>query len=494
MAGIKTLQFVLVMIVIFSFLALNASAALEFQEEKLILDVDYNKFQLEDQDDISLTGSLTLKNSGTANQNVNIIFNAPTSYTTSPINNVAVEAGASKTVTYTIKVPHQQDAGDATIGSVEAKDSTSNTVLASRPIVQKTKSMLVLRELQVKYTKEDGTVQDEEFGSAETKISLDDGAKPGTEVHLTFTLENLFDRDYDNDNSLLEDLELQITPDDNDLIAGNFEEEYSLDEIEAREKQTFPVSFTISDTIDSGDYTLEITITGEDGKGFNHKIERELTLKVERADDDVRIVKTELVPATVSCEDKFIVNVEVQNFGTRDQDYTSITIFNEKLGIKETIPEFKLPRYSKSDSKSLRSFVFATPKKIEAGTYPTDVTVSIKKNIRADSTVLPIVISKCGLPSSPAGKETTPATPPSIGQTTAAAIAPSATNTAVEKAAAGSQDSKSGEADQNKVTSSTIVKSIEDPYTEDDLASAFLIVGIIIVLAFITWFIVLLFK
>src|SRR3989338_977026 len=157
MVGTKTLQFVLVMIGIFSLLALSASAALEFQEEKLILDVDYNKFELEDQDDITLTGSLTLKNTGTENQNVNIIFNAPASYTTSPINNVAVEAGASKAVTYTIKVPHQQDAGEATIGSVEAKDSTSNTVLASRPMVQKTKSMLILRELQVKYTTEDGT-------------------------------------------------------------------------------------------------------------------------------------------------------------------------------------------------------------------------------------------------------------------------------------------------------------------------------------------------
>ena len=64
-------------------------------------------------------------------------------YTANQINSVSIEAGQTKSVSYTIKVPHKEDSGERSIGTVEVRDSTSNTILSSKPIIQKTKLLSI---------------------------------------------------------------------------------------------------------------------------------------------------------------------------------------------------------------------------------------------------------------------------------------------------------------------------------------------------------------
>ncbi len=151
------------------------------------------------------------------------------------------------------------------------------------------------------------------YPSDKEKIDLDDGVKAGSEFKMLLVIENLFDRDYDNDYSTLDDITLEIKPEEKDLIKGDFNESYDLDSLDARDKLTQEISFVISEDIDAGEYTVEITITAQDGKEVDYEITRELTIKVERTNDDVRIIKVEVNPATVSCENKILIPITIKN-------------------------------------------------------------------------------------------------------------------------------------------------------------------------------------
>ncbi len=479
------LQSILLMSIIFILLATAVSAAVEIKEDKLFLDVDYNHLETENQKQIDFTGGITITNSGAESITVNIVFSGlPSGYTADAINSVALTAGETKTVSYLIKVPHKEDPGERTIGTVEVKDSASSTVLASKPIVQKTKSMLSLKELQVKYVNDKDNTLEEEFSSSEEKIDLDDGVKAGSEFKLSLIIENLFDRDYDNDYSTLDDITLEIKPEEKDLIKGNFNESYDLDSLDARDKITQDLNFVISEDIDAGEYTLEITLTAQDGKEVDYEVTRELTIKVERTNDDVRIIKAEVNPTTVSCENKILIPITIKNFGTSDQVFTGVTLYNQKLKIQETTPFFKLPRYKKSESIWTNTFVYSLPANLAQGTYPIDVTVAIDKGTKIDQKVVSVVVGACKAPvveETKAGENTLP--PP---------VVKAAEKDASDKTAV--KDSTATKKDTTTSTTSTVVKSVEDPYTNDDIAVGLLVVGIVIVLSFITWFMVILFK
>jgi len=467
----------------FILLATAVSAAVEIKEDRIFLDVDYNHLETENQKQIDFTGSLTLSNSGTGSITANVVFSGlPSGYTADAINSVTLAAGETKAISYVIKVPHKEDPGERTIGTVEVKDTTSSAVLASKPIVQKTKSMLSLKEMQVKYVNDKDNTLEEEFTSVEEKIDLDDGVKAGSEFKMTLIIENLFDRDYDNDYSTLDDITLKIKPEEKDLIKGDFNESYDLDSLDARDKLTQEINFVISEDIDAGEYTLDITLTAQDGKEIDYEINRELTIKVERTNDDVRIIKAEVNPVTVGCENKILIPITIKNFGTSDQIYTAVTVYNQKLKIQETTPFFKLPRYKKSESIWMNTFIYPLPTNLAQGTYPIDITVAIDKGTKIDQKVVSVVVGACKAPTSPVVEETKKeenTLPPPV-----------------VKVGEKSGESKDTVKDTTKkeTTTSTVVKSVEDPYTNDDIAAGLLIVGIIIVLSFITGFMVILFK
>ncbi|MBS3169727.1 hypothetical protein J4210_04540 [Candidatus Woesearchaeota archaeon] len=486
----KHLTIVLLLILI---TAISAAAAVQITDEKIIIEADYNQFTEESQKQIDVNGKVNLANDGTENAQISLEFsNLPTDYQAGEVT-ATLAAGETKTVPFTIKVPHKKGSGQSSIGTLTIKDALTKQVLASKTLTQNTKSMLLLSEIKVEYTDKTGKSRSQLFDTEKNaELTLDNNVKPGTEVKMTFELENLFDRDYDQDDAELSDLELEIEPDDLDLFVDQeFDEVYTFDDLGAQKKDSKVITFMIDDDVDPDEFVFEITLSAEDGKNFVHEVKKELTLSVERIRDDVRITTAEITPATAACEQSASIHLTIKNFGTNDQENVGLIIFNQKLGVKENIPDISLPRSSKSDNSYDFTTSFLIPKDLPAGAYPLDVTLLIRKNQDSDRQIIPFKLEKCTItePASTENKAEENELAKTLDKTTG-----SATENAEKGQGllAGKEPAAGDKAPS--VKTSPVIKTIEDPYTNDDIAAALLITGVVIILAFITWMLVLLFQ
>src|SRR3989338_9715454 len=254
------------------FLPLFAAAAPTITETSVKLTADYSKFADEDDDFIVVTTeSFTVDNTDGTSEVTVKATGLPSGYTSST---ATVEMSQSEEVTLTINVPHSNSPGEEKIGTITITDA-NNSVLDSADLVQDTLSMLDLTELEVKYVDADGKTQKDEFTSDDDTYALENEVKPYTEMTFTFDLSNLFDRDYQKQGEL-EEIELVIDVDDEALLIEGFEDTYPLENIEAGKEGKFTITLPISEEVEPDTYTLEFTITAEDGEGIEYEIKKEV--------------------------------------------------------------------------------------------------------------------------------------------------------------------------------------------------------------------------
>src|SRR3989338_5201013 len=451
-----------------------ATAAPSFLETKAYLDVDYQAFN-EDDETIPESGKITIKNDGAATTVSLSYQDLPVDYDGVEQNDIPLPAGESD-VSFTVHVPHAQDAGETTIGSLVLKDSAGVPV-QTIPLVQRTKSMLHLKELELEYVGEDNRQEKDAFDD-DDELKSGEFAKPGTNVTIRWVLENLFDNSYEDGN--LEDVQLTIEVDDDDLFAEALTEEYELGSIDADKRITFYITFKIADDADAGDYTFNVRITAEDEKGRDHTLEQDIELNVQRESDDVRIIKAELTPKIISCEEEFALNLGIKNFGTDDQDLAAVSIYSRTLEINKQVKDIKLGEFDDSDNSWAQRFVFSMPKNITAGKHLLELRAFVNRDDVEMITNVEVPVAACTLP------EEEPVDP-------AEEPAPEAPEeTAEEEETETAEDAKEEnigelfEEGTQQISSSAIISTVENPYTLQDILVATLLVSIVLALAIIT--------
>ncbi|MAG72756.1 hypothetical protein CL620_00440 [archaeon] len=468
-------------------LAVTVSANIEITDGldngDLLVEVDYSKFDEEDEERIiETTNAFTITNNGDAEEIITISAEGLPGDYRSANQEVTVAAGASTQVEFNIEAPHDKNPGRSSIGTIKLE--ASNTVTA--PLVQNTLNMLSFKEITVDYVDEDGKNRDDDFDAqTETSFTLDNDVKPGTELILTFEVENLFDND-DYDESELEKIEIEIDADDDDIFPSDFTDTYDFSDIKADKKDEITVRFTIPEDANSGDYNLEFKLTGEDGKDVDYEIERKVKLELKREKDDVRFTQTRFSPATVqACEgNTYTLDLEIQNFGTDDQDHTVVTVENADLDISENFPDFALEEFDEDDTWR-RSITYTVPAGLTAKTYNVDANVFIDRDETQDFKRIELVVEACpsAAPTPVVRPNRTPTQPTQSAETT--------------EPAAGTDSNEEPEAstETNSVTGSAVVpQSIEDPYTIEDLFIGGIIVAVVLVVAMIGLFFMILIK
>ncbi len=502
-------------------LATTASAALDIEDQSVILNVNYDAFRTEDQTNISLdTSQFTLKNTGTENTTVTIkLEGIPSNYAANTITlagtqsdfsskskDVSLAANTSMGVKINLKVPHDKNSGEETIGHIKVY-APDGTVQDSVALIQKTSSMLIFKKISIKYTDEDDKSQEDKFDTKD-EFTLDKNAKVGAEIEFTFQIENLFsDKDYED--SGIDGIELTAEVSDDDILPDDFEDNYELDDLEADKNLEYKVKFTPPMDADTGDYTFEFTLEGEDGKNVKHSVKKEVTLTLARMDDDVRITKTELVPATLkSCENTSspTLKIELTNYGNRDQKYTAVTIYNSELGVNVNIPEFELEKFDDEDTWS-KTLSLVLPKNLVKKAYPLEVNAYIKRSEKIDTKLVNLVVEECPTPVVESTPESAPVTQPAEEneeelQTTEGTTNVAATNVntpAPVQNSASAQTTTTAAASTTastgtRISSSAVVPTIEQTYRREDFLIAGIIVVIVLLLSIIILFAVILFK
>lgn len=450
-----------------------AAAAPSITETSVKLTVDYSKFADNDDDFIVVTTqTFTIDNKDGPDTTVNVkVTGLPAKYNVqSEIKDLQVKAGEKKTVTLTIEVPHDKGPGQEKIGTIAIYDG--NKLLPdTADLLQETVSMLDLTELEVKYVDSNGKTQKDEFATDDNTYKLENEVKPYTEMTFTFDLQNLFDRDYQRPGKL-DELELTVDLSDNDLLKEGFEDTYKFEEIEAGKVSKFTVTLPISEEVQPDAYTIEFTLTAEDGEGIQYEIRKEVELEIELDDEDIRIVKAQLLPETATiCDKEASLQVEVHNFGSDDQNEAIVSLQNAELSLNEKVENIAIDAHTEDDDSWQKTFVIPL-ENTKAKVYFLDLKTYLG-NTLTDAEVVQLELKPCATAEPVAEVEEQPE--PSMS-------------------APAEKESAEATADKESVTGN-IIKSVEKaPYDSNDYLAALMLIAIAVSAAMIVLMLVALFK
>lgn len=473
-----------------------ASAAVDITPTTIPLNVDYELFDDDNLQTIAVnTDSFTLINPTAVAITVTITAtDLPSGYTAEQ-KPVTVAANGTSSTTLRVNVPHREGPGDKTIGNIAITEAGAVT---KYPLVQKTKSMFSLKEITVSYTSSEDNDEEDNFKDEnDATYDLAESVKPGTEVVINFELENLFDNNYDEDSGTFEDVQINLEPSDDDFIEGDFEEDYDVDNIDMSDSVEKEIRFTIAEDADEDTFSFEVTIQADDGEGISYEIKKELTLKVERENNDLRITEAKLSPETITaCDASFTLSLKVKNFGTNDQREAAITAYNLKLGINENIADLKINDISSNSNSWQRTFTFPIKAGTKEGTYPLDINAYINDDDNEDNERVEVVIAKCPSPEAPdAPAAATPASTGSTSATTPTRVINTTTPPAAPTATTSDNtNTATNTAGTTRISSAAILSTVEDPYAKEDYLIAALVVAIVAVLTLIVLFFIVLLK
>jgi hypothetical protein len=448
-------------------------------EDATNIEVDYSNFDDEDQDTIvENTDTITIKNNN--NETIMVVLEAtglPADYA-STSKEVTLEPNEAKLITdFSLNISHEQDSGETNIGSVIIK-GINGVELDSSPLVQNTVSMLSLEEFKVEYNDKKGNSEKDTFDDlVDTDYKLDSEVQAGSVIEFTFDLENLFDNNYDEDDAEIEDIVIKIDPSDNDLFE-DFDDEVDVDNIAAEDSESLTIELTLDSEVDDDTYDVDFEIEGDDGKGNTHTLAFNLEFEVDHSKNDVRIVRAEISPETITtCTEQISLNLKIENLGSEDQDFVDVAIYNEELKIDEDWGTFNLEEFSDDETSKTKAFLFDVSK-LTKKSYNLDVYVYIDTDDLMDSEVVSFNVGECQLDIPEETEEEEEET----------------TDSTVIVTTLDPEETSGTESETQQVSSSTIVATTENSYTTEDFLIGAVIIAIILIVALIIVFFVVLLK
>jgi hypothetical protein len=489
-------------VLLLTFVLLTASLAAAQVEvsdkSQLTIPIDYSSMQ--DDDFVEISQDISLKTNETTAETVSISitglssnyenFKIDGTSATSSIS-VTVNPGETKTIQITGEVPAGLDEGNITFGQLKIGSQVENLVANVEP-------MLELKKIYV-------------FTNGATKKALDDDESspdlmPGDEVELKFVLKNLFDEDY-NDGNMEGTITLEL---DNSDYGDDIDEEidFNIDAGEEFDEDNDAPSFkfTIPTDAEEDEYDLEITITDikDDGNGEYKDIKWTISLVIKKEDDDVRVKQLTVNPTEVSCNRKIIIDSEVRNLGSDDQDHAALILSSSELGLYQKY-DFALDSGSSSSSYTNKEYTFEIPATITPGIYTIIGKSYYNYNTLSNSLDAQVVVKSCsttttGTATSTAKtntSSTTGTTTTKNNSSTTSTSTTTGTTTTTQNTNANNpaQNTQTASSTATQIASSIVAESIEpEGFSSDDYLLGAMVVGIILVAAMIVLLTLILLK
>lgn len=463
-----------------------ASAAVNIVEDSIMIEADYEKFTDEDQVNISATtNTITVHNDGLTNETIIVTATGlPEDYATGS-EEMTIEPGKNATTKLTLTIPHEQDSGETNIGNIVIKSADDNSELGSVDLIQNTPSMLVFDEIEIDYYNEDGSTESDTLNKEDEELDLSEKVRIGSEFVISFTVENLFDNDYDEHK--IKDIEINVDLSSSKLTEDDIDDKYDLENLDGEESDsTVEIRFNISDEEKAKSYDIEFTLEGKDDKSSKHKVVKVITFETGIVDDDLRIIKAEVTPNELStCLDELSLDFQIKNLGSDDQKYAAYSIFNQELDINENMKDIVLEQYDDSDNTYSETFTFPL-EDIKEKKYYLDINTYYNNDKNSDFRRITLDFQKC--------KVDTPPEPEVVKKVEPTPEENKTKEDAGQTTTTGGSNSGNNGAGDTQVSTSDIVKTVEDPYTQEDYLVAIIVIGIVLVLAMVITFFVVLLK
>jgi len=216
-------------------------------------------------------------------------------------------------------------------------------------------------------------------------------AEPGSTVKVKVKVENLF--------TSVEDLEIQdvfVTGIIEGIDDGDDLEEEG-DEFDLRDgrSKTETLTFEIPKEVDEDEYTLTITVEGEDENNTLHELEWTLTLEVKKEKHAIELEKASLSREIVECTGTTTLDIKATNYGRDDEDEVTLEVLSPSLELNIKEEDLELTNDLFDDDSSYKKTVTINTNGIAAGTYPIEVNVYYDDDKLDDSRTVYLVVKEC---------------------------------------------------------------------------------------------------
>ncbi len=462
----KIIALLAVLVVLLSSAAVIADISAD--ENDLTFEVSYE--DLDDNDDtLAIDQKITITNNGISAENLAFsLQNLGTDYdlTVSP-STLELAAGSSYELTLSGNIPVNVDQGEAEIGQLKITGAAQGELIYT--LKTDVQPMLRVKEIVISVNGEKQKTVDETDATLKNLM-------PGDEIEMKFLLENRFNDDYD-DGPISGEVNVELN-DNNFGDDVSESEDFDLDAGADNEGSEVTINFVVPSTAEEDSYQMDITVEGKDDNKAQYTTDWKLNLEVERDDDDVRIEKITLLPEQIACSETAMLTVKVTNYGNDKQNNAALIVTSSELKLNEKYP--LILKAGTSDGNSVTKQLPVNVENLAAGKYAITATAYYDFDTYGDKKTVELTIDSC---SAAAEEETQPVEPEQGSETvteTAAAeetTAPEETATAVEA-----------------ISSSSVVKTVEDSYHKEDYVMAGLILMVILLFALIIMLFVALFR
>ncbi|MFQ5475237.1 MAG: hypothetical protein ACE5DM_05370, partial [Candidatus Nanoarchaeia archaeon] len=231
--------------------------------------------------------------------------------------------------------------------------------------------------------------------------------KPGSEVEIDIKLENIFDKDTDEDINDIDVIGTIADIDDGD----DLEEELDIFDLSPGHSNRDKMKFQIPYKVEDKSYELVLAVTAESDNGTDYDFELKFDIDIDKERHELIMRYFDLAPAVVECERDITGDFTILNIGKEDEDDVKIEVLAPSFDYYFT-DNFSFVRdpYDSDAEYSKRFMLNATG--VTPGIY--QVEARAKYGSRTLSEKKTISVGEC------ASAPTTPATPTTPEPTTPA--------------------------------------------------------------------------
>ena len=230
--------------------------------------------------------------------------------------------------------------------------------------------------------------------SSDWDITIDepdsgDDFSPGETVTVEIDVENQGDDDMDAV------IEIILYNEDEAKKEITVKEDVSIDEDET---DSFRIDLDIPTDVDDGDsYTLYVQVHEEGNEDDSCDYE-EISIDIEREDEDAQITDTSVSPSTgLTCGEEYRVSVDVENVGTDELKDMYIEIVDGDLEVQESSSEFDLEDYNDADNDYKASFDLVVPSDLDSGSYYIEAILYDEDGDKVDDELILVSVGACSI-------------------------------------------------------------------------------------------------
>ena len=311
--------------------------------------------------------------------------------------------GESISLPITVRFPQKLDAVDnsqvrisplvATINFAATPAVSGGTVTGKSLIQEKAENDLRFKTVKVLHGDKSETVKDGD------KV---DNLKAGESVSFEIEVENKFS---DKQDVKLEDVTVKVLS-DSDL---DIDEDESINDLSANDKDTVKLDSVIDDTADDGTFDVVISVDGTDEFGAKHGEKMTVRFEVKRKSHEISIESMSFNPPSVTCESSTRLTTHIKNTGRRDEDDTYVRVSVPELSFGAISDRVSLDK----DDETTVGFNIPVPANTKPGSYRVSVDTYYDTGTSSSTDAQLLNVGQC----KPASTEQPPAiTPPVVAQ------------------------------------------------------------------------------